>query len=468
MRLFGFDIARRREEKAAVPAGLDRGWWPVVRESFPGAWQRNITVDHQAVLAHHAVFACITLIASDVAKLRVKLVRRDGPSADRAIWVETENPAYSPVLRKPNRFQTRIQFWESWMLSKLSRGNTYVLKERDARNIVTGLYVLDPSLVTPLVADDGAVFYRLSADNLAGIENVVVPASEIIHDRWNCLFHPLVGLSPIFANGLAATHGLAIQNNSTRFFNNAARPSGFLVTPGQVTKEQVELFKEQWQENYGGDNLGSIAVLGGGLSFQAMTMTAHDAQLIEQSRWTAEIVAHVFHVPAYKIGLGAMPTNNNVQALNVEYYSTCLQTLMEAAEICLDEGLGIGDGVAPQPFYGTEFDVDNLLRMDSVTQMAVLKDGVSAAVYAPDEARGRLGLPPVPGGASPYLQQQNYALAALAKRDAQADPFGNKPAAPAAPAQPTDATPSAQTANDNAAAAQANAALLALHKGFAA
>jgi phage portal protein BeeE len=41
------------------------------------------------------------------------------------------------VLRKPNRFQTRIQFLESWALSKLSRGNTYVLKQRDNRNVVT-------------------------------------------------------------------------------------------------------------------------------------------------------------------------------------------------------------------------------------------------------------------------------------------------------------------------------------------
>lgn len=148
MRLFGLEIGRR---KAVVPAATDRGWWPVVREPFAGAWQRNISIDRTAILAHHALYACMTLIASDVAKLRVKLVRRDGPSVDRAIWIETESPAYSPVLRKPNRFQTRIQFLESWMLSKLSRGNTYVLKERDSRNVVTALYVLDPTLVTPLV-----------------------------------------------------------------------------------------------------------------------------------------------------------------------------------------------------------------------------------------------------------------------------------------------------------------------------
>jgi phage portal protein BeeE len=49
------------------------------------------------VLAHHAVYACITRIAQDIGKLRPKLVERD----DDGIWSETENAAHSPALRKP-------------------------------------------------------------------------------------------------------------------------------------------------------------------------------------------------------------------------------------------------------------------------------------------------------------------------------------------------------------------------------
>jgi phage portal protein BeeE len=112
-----------RESKALtqVPES-GRGGWQRIYESFTGAWQRNIVVDREQVLAHHAVFACMTLIASDIAKLRVKLVSQD----DDGVWTEVENPAYSPVLRRPNAYQNRIQFWENWMLSKLGRGNTYV------------------------------------------------------------------------------------------------------------------------------------------------------------------------------------------------------------------------------------------------------------------------------------------------------------------------------------------------------
>jgi phage portal protein BeeE len=80
------------------------------------------------VLAHHAVYACITRIAQDIGKLRPKLVERD----TNGIWTETENAAHSPALRRPNRHQNHIQFKESWAISKLTRGNTYVLIERDS------------------------------------------------------------------------------------------------------------------------------------------------------------------------------------------------------------------------------------------------------------------------------------------------------------------------------------------------
>ena len=74
----------------------------------------------------------------------------------------------------------------------------------------------------------------------------------------------------------------------------------------------------------------------------------------------------------------------------------------------------------------------------------VVKEAVGAGVMSPNEGRARFDLTPVDGGESPYLQQQNYSLAALAKRDAQADPFA--PATPPAPkaepaAPPADAKP---------------------------
>jgi HK97 family phage portal protein len=424
-------LAPTQKAYNSVPGGRG-GWLSIVRESYAGAWQQNVEINADRVMTNPDVWACQTLIAGDFSKLGVWLVEKD----QYGIWNETENAAHSPVLRKPNAFQTRIQFLENWALSKLSTGNMVALKKRDNARIVRELIVLDPTRVTPKVSDSGMVFYELAADNLAGVNgNVNVPASEIIHDRWNCLYHPLVGLSPIYAAGLVATQGLNIQQDSTNFFGNRSLPGGIMTAPGKISDETALRLKTDFETNFGGDNKGKLAVLGDGLKFEAMRVNAVDSQVVEQLKWSAERICATYHVPPYKIGLGTIPAGLNVQALNVEYYSQALQRLIEEAEACLDDGLGLGvEGATKR--LGVEFQVGDLMRMDALTQMEVIDKGKNT--MTPNEARKRLNLGPVPGGNAVYRQQQDYSLEALAKRDAKEDPFGKEAAPAPAPAPPAN------------------------------
>ncbi len=429
MRLFGYVI--KKATKALSEVASSRGetrWWRIL-EKNPGDWQRDVKVDRDSVLAFSADFACRTLIASDIAKLRLKLVANIGDD----IWQETTNPAYSPVLRTPNHFQNQIQFFESWALSKLQEGNTYVLKHRDGRNVVKKMYVLDPTLVTPLVSSDGAVFYRLRNDHLSGLpEEMYVPAREIIHDRFNCFFHPLIGIAPLYAGGLAAMQGLAIQEGSTTFFKNGAQVGGILSSSLEMSDKDAAELGKYFNEEFGGKNRGKVAVVGGGLQYHAVSAKAVDSQLLEQLKWTADVVCSVYHVPPYKVGMGPVPANTNVQALNIEYYSSCLQSLIESIERCLDEGLGM-DGVT----LGTEFDTDALMRMDTLTQYEVAEK--AKGIKTLNERRQMLGVGKIAGGNTIHLQQQDHSLAAIEARDrALIEGVNNPPEPPPANDNPPE------------------------------
>ena len=214
-------------------------------------------------------------------------------------------------------------------------------------------------------------------------------------------------------------------------FQNASTPGGLITAPGEVSEVQQLQIKEQWEQRFSRQNLGRVAVLQGGAKYEKIAMTNVEGQMVESLKWSAEVVCSVYHVPPYKVGVGALPSYNNVQALNVEYYSQALQSHIEEIEELLDHALGIGWAVG----MGTEFDTENLLRMDSITLVTTIRDAVGAGVMSPNEGRAKFDLKPVKGGKSPYLQQQNYSLEALAKRDAQDDPFKpNTPAAIPAPA----------------------------------
>jgi len=404
----------------------------VIRESFTGAWQSNVIAEPtQNLLAFSAVHSCVSLISNDISKLRQKLMR----VLETDLTEENTDPR-SPlgrVLRKPNRYQTHIQFINQWIVNKLLHGNAYIYLERDARGVVTAQYVLDSRMVIPLVAEDSSVWYQVRKDYLSGFQpdTLIFPASEIIHDRMMCPWHPLVGISPIYAAGSSATQGIKIQGNSAKFFENMSRPSGVLTSPATISMETIKNMKEQFEANFSGGNLGRLMVAGDGLKYEPMTIPAADSQLIEQLKWTGEDVARCFMVPPYKLGLAAPPSHATIGALNQEYYQQTLQIHIESIEALQDEALGLTDAG-----YEMEMDLDALLRMDPTGRAERLKLAIGAGWMGPNEARITENLPNVAGGDTPYLQQQNYSLSALAKRDAKDDPFaaGTAPPSPAAAA----------------------------------
>ena len=145
-----------------------------------------------------------------------------------------------------------------------------------------------------------------------------------------------------------------------------------------------------------------------------------------------------------------------MQALDLQYYSQCLQELIENLEETLDLGLGLAPDTIDGRGMGTEFDRVDLLQMDTASRVDAATKTTTGGVLSPNEARVRwLDAPPTAGGDSPMMQQQQFSLEALAERDA-ASPF----AKPDPPAPPPPATPAADTTPDEAQLAAAVAVAL--------
>jgi HK97 family phage portal protein len=453
MDLFGFTITRRSaatrggSARTSDGAGMSSpvstrdgmgGWYPMIREPYTGAWQKDDPLPLTTVVSNPTVFACASLIATDIAKLRLRLVEQD----EFGVWTETTNPAYSPVLRTPNRYQTPFQFVQQWITSKLLWGNAYVLKERDQRGVVSSLYVLHPRHVWPLIAPDGSIYYRIFREPMTDIwvtdldtdmpSEAVVPASEMIHDIYWAPYHPLMGVSPIYACGMAAIQGTTIQQNSTSLFSNNSNPGGILTAPGAISDETAQRIKANWETNYSGANAGKVAVLGDGVTYAPTSMSAADTQLLDQLKWSSKTICGCFRVPPFLLDLDDHPPHfATIEPIMQQYYAQCLQAHLTALETHLDAGLELDPSA-----YGTEFDVDDLIWMDTATRTKAAGDAIGSGALTPDEARAKYyGLGPVKGGDTPYLQQQYFSLAALAARDND-DPFA-KPAPTPAPGPPT-------------------------------
>ena len=431
MRLLGVDWTRTRAALAPVGAALanvPRALWGggVVREPYMGAWQKNDERVYPSLLASPPVFACVSRIGQDISKCRLNLVQQTGPD----IWEPTTNPAYSPVLRRPNPYQTIARLLEQWITSKLTTGNTIVLKRRDARGVVAQLHVLETASTSTLIAPDGSVFYELRppAHDLTGLwaedrSPVIVPAREVIHDRWNCFFHPLQGLPPLYAAALAARQGLTMQEHATAFFAEGNQPNGILQAPQHTTPERMREIKEGWSTRTNG-----VAVITGDLKYTQLAISSVDSQFVEQLQFTEKQILGVFGMPMviYNAAEGGAAYGKNESVIQL-YHDETLQPLMKGVEDGLDEGLDLAADL------GTELDVDDLLWMDTPTRTKAAVDGIRG-VLSPNEARRKyFALPPVKGGDKPMTQQQYWPYEALEDR-------GTAPPI-AAPAPPPPAGP---------------------------
>ena len=440
MQVFGYELTLQRKTSQPLrpPASGSSGWWPIVREPYTGAWQLNDPVTTETALSNPSVFAVVSRIASDISKIAPPLLLEQD---DAGFWTETTNSAYTPVLRRPNRYQTAQQYHERVVLSLLLNGNAYSLKDRDERGVVKALYPLTPARVKVLVAPDGAVYYELQQNDLAGISNdtppVIVPARDIIHMRWNCLFHDLMGISPLYALSGAVTQAQTIQANSTTFFAKGGRPSGVLSAPTKLdplSAARIKTDAANWQT-------GEQLVVESGMDYKVVSSTAVQSQLVEQLGWTEEKICEVYGMPISILNSAKQPPYANAEASQLQYKSECLEVHLTSIANGWTEGLEL------PTYLKIEFDDTLLIWMDTATRTQAAKDAIVSGM-SPNEVRSTYyGLGPVPGGELPYLQQQNWPVSTLAERPAETPPEPTEEAAEATVGDLTYETVSASNSN---------------------
>jgi HK97 family phage portal protein len=450
VKLFGITISRHKRAPDSLNT-VDGGWrngWRRIIEPFTGAWQQNYEEKRGDLITYPTLYACIYRISSDIGKLPYRLKTTDDSGLSRPASLPQQS-AYT-VLKSQNGFQTPNQFREYWLITKLTNGNTYILKRRDERGVVNALYILDPDRVMPMVSDAGFVYYQLQTDALNTLpdgypaENLIVPASEFIHDRCMTIHHPLIGVPPMAAAHWPALKNMKIMRSATEFFANNAQPGGLLTAPAGMTEEDSKAVQSYWDQNFTGAKSGKVAIIGADMKFTPFAMKSIDSQMVEQMRYSDEQICQPFGMPPFMVGIGGIPNGLGVDGVYQLYYQNALQTHIEHMEVLLDEGLRIS---AP---LGVELDLGPLLRMDVGKQADVHTKLVGGGIETPNEGRLPFNLPPLDGGDTVYMQQQDFPLDQVRLNKI------NQVAADQAPADP-EPEPAELSEEDKAVIAEARA-----------
>ena len=381
-----------------------------LRLNWPDGWHQlgmDSPMTRGGALSFPAVFASIDMISSDIARLPMRHWRDDGTTRS-----EVRNSWAIKVLDKPNDYQTGFDIMKMLIASQLYRGNGYLYPVRNGRFQIEQLHCLFPDNV--FVYRTGPdYFYRVSAEPMARLETIaMIPPREMFHHRMLVLNDALLGITPMLAAATSSNAGLAILRSSEKFFQKMARPSGVLQTAGMLRRDAAEEIKERWKRVYAGEEgAGEVAVLEQGLEWKPLTMSAVDAQLIDQLRYSVEDVARVYRLPLFMLGDLTKVSFSSSEQLTRVYWTGCLSAHMESIEKRMSRFFGM-DG---RNEY-LQYDLDALFRTEMQTRIEALAKAVQGGIRTPNEARRIEGLNAVDGGDTVFMQQQMVPVEALATR----------------------------------------------------
>lgn len=392
---------------------------PSIPSNWPVNWfQRGYPIAPTWGGGNSAVEACVAAYAQTMAQCPIYHYRHETDGSYTII----RDSNIAQIMNKPNDFQTRSDFINNLVYAILYEGNGYWFSTVDPRE-ADRVYMLHPKSTYPQMTEEGDIFYSTGGQftEIAGIREAVnIPSRFVGHVRLFTPSHPLLGVSPIQAAAASVAANNAITTHQAAFFENMRRPSGVLTTDMKLNKDQINMLREAWDEQAQKLNAGGVPILSNGLSWEALSITSQDAQLVEAWRMSVEDISRVFRIPKVIINSMENSTFSNVEQLMSFWLSSGLGFMVDAVEQTLKAFFRL------PPNESIEMDTDVLLRADLEGRVNAYGSAVTKGLMAPNEARQIFRLPPVEGGDEPRVQQQMVPLSwQHPEAETFADPSGD-------------------------------------------
>lgn len=356
------------------------------------------------------VAAACALVAGGIVSMPIRIVRRtlqDGrfvqaPADDNDLWWllnESPNPDYASAV-----------LWQrvAWDLKLRARSLVRIVREAGGRGIRTvELHHVPRNWVTVRRRWDQArgrlviTGYQVNGD---GGEYFVTPA-DMLDFRGEIAQGDKDASAEFEAARDAIGLALAIEKYCGRFFTNGGTPRTAIRYPAGVklNDQQVQQLREQWVKRYGSvENSHLPLVLSDGGQLDKVSVSAAEAQMIEQRKFQVIEIARAFRVPPFMIGETEKQSSwgSGIEQMSKGFVRYTLGPVITAIEQELNRKLF---GIAR---YAVDFDEEALDRGDMKSLGEWFRQAAGGSQgpgwMTVNEVRARLKLPPVEGGDELY------------------------------------------------------------------
>lgn len=337
------------------------------------------------------VYRAVETIARKVANIDLDLYQIKNSKGD---VVELQTHPLLDLLYKPNKFQTRSEFFKITMINKKLAGEAFWFKVRNESGQVVELVNLRPDLIT-IVRDAEKVIAAYELRKSDGTKERFSP-EDIVHLKDPNPCDVLRGISPLMSARVRVdTESFATQYQRDFFLNNA-RPDILLTTDDGLTAEAADEILTSWEQKYKGvGKSNKPAILHSGLKYQQISLSQREMDYINSLKFTRDDILVAYGIPKSIITSDEV-NYANAQAGMIMFYSETVLPEMQSLVETLNEMLVVPE--FDESFY---LDFKDPTPTDRATQLNEFTQGIDKWLTI-NEVRNELNLAPIDNGDELY------------------------------------------------------------------
>lgn len=348
-----------------------------------------------------AVTSAVTIISRTIASLPAYVYQE---SERGRVQVE-DHPVCRLIARPdgPDGIMTWCDFIEFWVSSCLLAGNGLAFIEDDGRGAPTRLRPCPWWAANPLVTPaSGRVTFQVAATNLPWWPSFTPTTFGTSDALWlrDRTSDGVIGRSALSRAPQAVQLAVDSQNFAGSMFSTGAKLSGVVKFPGALSPEASTRIANSWRLAHSGPLAGGkVAVLEEGGSFDALSMTLEDAELLSSRKFQTEEIARLFNIPLPILNVWDHSTFTNSDTASQWFGQLtlapwCRKIEAEASRTLFND-----------PSFHLEIDLSALMRGSFASRIQTEIALVRAGILSPDEVRLAEGWP-ARGGKAGELQPQ--------------------------------------------------------------
>ena len=382
-----------------------------VQDGAPNNPNAVYPVTWDSALQLSAVWACVRLLSESIASMPIKFYLKDG-KGERTAY--DNHPLCDLLNYSPNRYQTRQEFFETLMFNLFLHGNCYAHVERRSNKTISSLLPLMSQQMQVATIDGGDRVYNYTENTM------MVFAQETV---WHVPLMPsnaIIGLSPLNYASKVVGIAEAAENRVGTSARNGFKPTGVLMIDRVLSDAQRNAIRANFSDLQEGSG-DALRVLEAGMTYQQISISPKDAQLLETRQFSIEEIARFFNVPSVLINDTKSTTawGTGIGQIVEGFGKFSLRPITEKLEASMSKWLLTP---AEQRTIDIEFDFDALMRGDSLTRANIAQVQINSGTRTINEVRKVDGIGPLAGGDDAYMQAQMTPISTLIKGNGQNAP----------------------------------------------